>query len=145
VEATNQAHVLLEDELKFTANYVALQKIRFAHGFDYHIHVQVDDLYSRCLPFSIQTLVENVFCHNELSSARPVAVAVTVHQVADRLVVEVVNSVSTPVDNAGSGVGLRNLQERLQLLYGGSATLATQLLAEGFFAKITFPTRAGHD
>jgi two-component system LytT family sensor kinase len=145
VEATNQTEVLLDDELKFTANYVALQEIRFGHGFDYEIQVNVNDLYSRCPPFFIQTLVENVFSHNELSSAQPVKILVTVNQVDGRLVADVVNSVSAPVDSAGTGVGLPNLKERLDLLYGAAATLTTQLKAEGFFAQVAFPVRAGHD
>jgi two-component system LytT family sensor kinase len=145
VEATHQTEVLLDEELKFTANYIALQKIRFGQGFQYEIQVNVNDLYMRCPPFFIQTLVENVFSHNELSSAHPVNISVNLNQVDGRLVVDVVNSVSTPVENPGTGVGLRNLGERLELLYGAAATLTTRRSDDGFFAQIAFPIKATHE
>lgn len=145
VEATNQTEVLLDEELKFTANYVALQTIRFGHGFDYAIDVQVNDHYLRCPPFFIQTLVENVFAHNEIYPALPVKILVTLNQVDNHLVADVMNTISTPIDNAGAGVGLSNLKERLELLYGAAAKLSTQLKEQGFFAQVIFPVRGRHD
>jgi LytS/YehU family sensor histidine kinase len=144
VEATNQAEVVLDDELKFTANYVALQKIRFENGFDYSIQVLLDDRYAFCPPFCIQTLVENVFSHNELCATQPVKIAVDVTQRGEVLVVKVDNTISTPVENAGAGVGLRNLADRLQLLYGASAQLLTHAHAKNFCATIHLPMKAEH-
>jgi sensor histidine kinase YesM len=145
VEASNQAKVILEDELRFTANFVALQKIRFGDKFSYDIQADLADAYCFCPPFCIQSLVENVFAHNELTSAQPVKIRVAVAQVDACLVVRVENSVSTPVESSGTGVGLRNLADRLHLLYGASAQLSTQRNAEGFLAKVSLPMRAEHD
>ncbi|MES2581422.1 MAG: histidine kinase [Pseudomonadota bacterium] len=145
VEATEQTEVVLDDELKFTANYVALQKIRFGDGFQYGIQVELVDAYSFCPPYCVQTLVENVFSHNELSTVNPVVIAVRVTQVDNRLSVNVENTVSTPVQNSGTGVALRNLTERLQLLYGASAQLSTRADAQRFSATITLPLRSEHD
>jgi sensor histidine kinase YesM len=145
VEASNQAKVILEDELRFTANFIALQKIRFGENFSYDIQVTLADAYCFCPPFCIQSLVENVFSHNELSSARPVGIKVDIAQVDACLVVRVENNVTTPVEPAGTGVGLRNLADRLHLLYGATAQLSTERSAEGFVARVSLPMRAEHD
>jgi hypothetical protein len=145
VEAANQPEVILDEELTFTANYIALQKIRFGDGFAYDIALQLDDGFASCPPFCIQTLVENVFSHNELSSRQPVKISVKVSQDEQVLSVRVDNSEAAPLDNPGSGVGLRNLSERMQLLYGAQAQLSTWRHDNGFSARITLPTRAIHD
>jgi sensor histidine kinase YesM len=145
VEATNQTVVNLDEELKFTANYIALQKMRFGDGFRYDIDVQLNDSFSNCPPFCIQTLVENVFSHNELSTAQPLLIRVRIFQVEGCLSIEVENTVAAPVEKSGPGVGLRNLAERLHLLYGESAHLSAQLNPAGFAATINMPMRAGHD
>jgi sensor histidine kinase YesM len=145
VEASNQTQVILEDELRFTANFIALQKIRFGDKFSYDIQSRLADAYCFCPPFCIQSLVENVFAHNELSSAQPVKITVEVAQGDAGLVIQVENSVSTPVEGSGTGVGLRNLADRLHLLYGASAELSTHRSVKGFLAKVSLPMRAEHD
>lgn len=145
VEATDQSEVTLADELKFTANYVALQKIRFGAGFQYSVEVHLRDTYAVCPPFCVQTLVENVFSHNDLSSTQPVSIAVQVTESDSFLVVQVENSVSAPAESEGVGMALRNLKERLQLLYGAAAHLAIQADAQRFSASICWPARNEND
>ncbi|NUS59472.1 MAG: histidine kinase, partial [Lysobacter sp.] len=41
----------------------------------------------------------------------------------------------------GTGTGLRNLRERLRLLYGDAASLRMQAHDDGFEATITLPAR----
>ncbi|MFP5392819.1 MAG: sensor histidine kinase [Gammaproteobacteria bacterium] len=145
VEATREPAVLLEDELRFTANYVALQQIRFVGGFRYRTEVRLADTHAFCPPFCIQTLVENVFAHNELSSTYPIDIMVGITQAEGRLSVEVANSVATRADSEGTGVGLANLAGRLNLLYGAGADLTTSHSGGCYRAAISFPARVDYD
>ncbi|MET0357273.1 MAG: histidine kinase [Cellvibrio sp.] len=145
IEATNQTEVILEDELRFTANYIALQKIRFGDSFSFETTLDVTDSYAFCPPFCIQTLVENVFSHNELSSSQPVKIQAHILQDNERTIITITNSLSTPVKSDGTGTALRNLNERLNLLYGEKATFVTHSSAQEFSASITLPLRYEHD
>lgn len=145
IEATNQTEVILEDELRFTANYVALQKIRFGDSFNYETKIDLTDSYAFCPPFCIQTLVENVFSHNEMSSSQPIKIQASILQKDESIIVNLKNSPSVPIKNDSTGIALRNLTERLDLLYGDKATLSTHINPQEFSTTITLPLRYEHD
>lgn len=145
IEATYQTEVALEDELRFTSNYLALQKIRFGDSFDIDTKMDIADTYACCPPFCIQTLVENVFSHNEISSSHPIKIELGIEQNDESTFIKIKNSPSFPVKNESTGTALRNLTERLDLLYGHKATLSVHSDTHEFTASITLPVRYEHD
>lgn len=145
IEGTSQTEVVLDDELNFTQHYIALQTIRFDGCFHYSSEINLIDAYVFCPPFCIQTLVENVFAHNELSQSNPILIQVQVKKENEALVIRVNNSLSLPAKSEGAGIALKNLQERLELLYGSRAQLFTLVDQHLFSVTIILPLRYEHD
>jgi hypothetical protein len=145
IEATNQSQVVLEDELNFTHNYIALQTIRFEGCFHYSSEINLTDPYIYCPPFSIQTLVENVFSHTELSKANPVFIFLQIKEEGDSVRIKVENSPLIPTKHEGAGVALKNLRERLELLYGNQAELIIESNEQMFSVSIILPLRHEND
>jgi len=139
IEGAEKEQVILADELAFTESYICLQLLRFDSCFDYRVENALSDQFVFCPPFCIQTLVENVFAHNELTPSNPIAIRVHITSRDDALVIAVENSPLLPTYSEGVGVGLENLSGRLRLLYGESAQVLTRSDQNTFVATLILP------
>ena len=95
-------------------------------------------------PMMIQTLVENAIKHGLEPKPEGGHLAVKAQVVHGKLAVSVADSGMGfgRAPTAGTGVGLANIRERLQLLYGGRAALTvTENPGGGTVATITVPYR----
>lgn len=145
IEGARQTQVNLEDEISITNHYIALQEIRFRGCFHFTMEMNVANTYMLCPPFCIQTLVENVFSHNELNASNPITIKVEIFQQENSLTIKVENTPVLPCHYDGTGVALKNLKERLDLLYKDEGKIATFASGNSFSATVTFPIRYEHD
>jgi sensor histidine kinase YesM len=139
IEGAEKEQVILADELAFTESYIFLQQLRFNGCFDYTLQNLLSNQFAFCPPFCVQTLVENVFSHNELSPSNPVSINVRVTGGDGVLRVSVENTPLLRTPTEGIGVGLDNLKGRLRLLYGDGASLSTFEDSDKFVATLTLP------
>lgn len=113
---TLQKHevVTLAEELKCTADYCRMLKIRYGDNltFDHHIdHERYDN--HLVPPLAIQGLVENAIKHNVISAKQPLTVNIST-DTDNHLIVS--NKIQPKVtEEEGSGIGLANLAERYRL------------------------------
>lgn len=145
LDGTNQTQVYLDEEIRFTQHYIALQQSRFSDCFQFSLQVQIADTYVPCPPFCIQTLVENVFSHNDLSRDNPIRINVNIVEKNDFIHIAVENFPILPNEYKGIGVGLTNLKERLSLLYGDAGSISTVESDNGFNTSVIFPIGHDHD
>lgn len=109
----NEALVHLAEELEFANRYAALMKHRFRNAVD--IRLDAPAVNGLIPPISIQVLLENAVKHNAFSETNPLRVIVA----ASKNEVTVEND-RRPLDTLrpSSQIGLRNLNERFELLTG---------------------------
>jgi LytS/YehU family sensor histidine kinase len=113
-------HVLipLSDELKFTQDYIELQKLRFEDSFYCFLTVPNEQISQYQIPvYALQSLVENAFKHNFFSDEKPLKVSI---ELKDGLLIVSNNKMPKPMslDGERKGVGLKNLNKRYQLIAG---------------------------
>jgi len=113
-------HVLipLSDELKFTQDYIELQKLRFEDSFYCFLTVPDEQISQYQIPvYALQSLVENAFKHNFFSDEKPLKVSI---ELKDGLLIVSNNKMlkPMPLDGERKGVGLKNLNKRYQLIVG---------------------------
>ena len=133
--------VALSEEWAFVGDYLRIERLRFGDRLNVTLEADEDSLACRLPPFSVQPLVENAVVH----AVSPRAVGGTV-SVASRRVgtaVEVVvaddgDGVARGSTN-GLGLGLRLVEQRLRVLYGGAASLALESGAGGTRAVLRVP------
>jgi len=112
-----QELVALSDEIQFLENYVNLMKIRLADSVDvrFEKHVAKPDIH--IAPLLFISLVENAFKHG-VSPTEPsfIHIAITA---ADALTfsIENTNHPKPQHDRSGHGIGLQQVQRRLDLAY----------------------------
>lgn len=131
----------LGDEIELVRAYLEIMAIRMGGRLTFEIRADKRARACAVPPLLLQPLVENAVRHGlepKVGAGR-VRVIATADDRSLELTVEddgVGFSSTTPSD----GVGLTNLRERLQLLYGGAARLAIEDLQPGTRVRIRVPT-----
>lgn len=114
-----QDNVKLSEEVTFLENYVNLMKIRLPQTVDVQFQTKLCNPDKRVAPLLFISLVENAFKHG-ISPTKPCFVHISMQQPEDdQLIVSIKNSnfPKTESDRSGHGVGLQQVQRRLDLAY----------------------------
>lgn len=109
-------------ECELAGHYLALMQVRFGERLQYRVDCPPALLALNVAPLLLMTLVENAVQHGVEPQPGVVMVTVLVEKTADGVRIDV-NDDGAGIGEAvlGSGVGLRNLRERLHALYGDNA------------------------
>jgi two-component system sensor histidine kinase AlgZ len=136
--------VTVADELQFTRDYLALQRLRY--GDRLQVRIAGDSgavLRADCLALLLQPLVENALRHGLDEATEPGAVTIAFATAGRALEVRVANPiVQGALPNPGAGIGLANVRERLRSAYGGAASLAIDKADGRFVATLRLPMQA---
>ena len=114
-----QDNVKLSEEVTFLANYVNLMKIRLPQSVDVQFNTRLCNPDRRVAPLLFISLVENAFKHG-VSPTEPCIVHINMEQPEDGLLIVTIensNFPKTESDRSGHGVGLQQVQRRLDLAY----------------------------
>lgn len=114
--------VPLDEEVEHAASYLGIQAMRFND----RLHVRYDihhDCETALVPsMLIQPLVENSLKHGFKMPGSRMSIIVSAHREQDNVVLRVIDNGSGCADTESiaqkPGIGLRNVRERLRLLYG---------------------------
>jgi sensor histidine kinase YesM len=105
--------ISLEKELQFAEAYIFLLKTRFSENLKVEISIPKERMQSFIAPLSLQMLVENAIKHNEVSTARPLYLTISVE--GENLVVK--NNLQRKSSVAHSTkTGLENIKQRYKHL-----------------------------
>ena len=114
-----QESVKLSEEVTFLENYVNLMKIRLPKTVDVQFKTSLCNPDKRVAPLLFISLVENAFKHG-ISPTNSSFVHISMQQPEDSLLlvtIENSNYPKTESDRSGHGVGLQQVQRRLDLAY----------------------------
>ena len=128
----------LADEILFSKGYIKLQEIRFSQKYHFTFNIDIKSENVKCIPFCLQTLIENIYTHNDGSSEK-IFSEIHVKDNEGLILISVVNRPSNEKNKSNLGVGLRNLQKRLILTYGEKAVIDIGRIQGGFRTMISFP------
>jgi two-component system, LytTR family, sensor kinase len=112
MQVQKQDLVSVEQELKFTNDYLDLQKVRFDTSLMVSVNVPMDVLDRHLPAFAIQTLVENAVKHNSFTERRPLYIKILY---SDNTITVSNNKTMTKAELT-TGTGLKNLNERYKII-----------------------------
>lgn len=132
VYANENSIISLAEEVKFTSDYIDLQKIRFADAFFCRISIPENSKTEYRIPiYALQTLVENAIKHNAFTEARPLNLKIDFQ---DGFLIVTNNLIPKPGTADGNGVGLTNLVKRYALMTSNAVTV--EETSQDFTVKI---------
>jgi LytS/YehU family sensor histidine kinase len=113
-----ESSVALSDELQFLENYISLMKIRLSANVDVTFTHNVDVPGVRIAPLIFISLIENAFKHGISPTEQSfvhIEINATDHDINCRI--ENSNHPKSNQDRSGHGIGLNQVQRRLDLAY----------------------------
>jgi two-component system, LytTR family, sensor kinase len=117
---SDDTRVLLTKEIEYLKNYIDLQRIRFGNDIRVQTQISLPKHHYLIEPMLLIPFVENAFKHG-VSLVDTPFIEITIEvDYEGWLLMTVVNKINpqlTEKKDADSGIGLRNVQRRLQLLY----------------------------
>jgi two-component system, LytTR family, sensor kinase len=123
VEDSNRQEVPLGEEMQFLQTYLEIQKMRFAERLLLSLDVPKNLLSAQVPSLILQPVVENAVKHGISKRAKGGEIRITAFRANGLLTLRVYNDgPSLPEDwqKTRSGIGLSNMQTRLQSLYGNT-------------------------
>jgi sensor histidine kinase YesM len=113
LEQKDKDLVSVAEELRFAKTYMSLLKMRFENALEFELPSQFLNPEAKVVPLSLQILLENCIKHNVVSEDKPLFI--TIREVDNSLVVTN-NFQQKQTFNSSSGVGLKNIKERYNIL-----------------------------
>jgi hypothetical protein len=130
----------LADELQFVSLYLELQQKRFADRLTIRVPVREDVARAWVPSLILQPLVENAVVHGLAGHEGPVTIRVEAYASGERLVLRVLNTIAPGKATGGTGIGLANVRERLEVQFGAGASFSAGPADENLWlAEIHMP------
>jgi LytS/YehU family sensor histidine kinase len=143
--------VPLIHEVDHTGYYLGIETIRFKDRLTVYYDIPYDCQQTQVPGMILQPLVENSIKHGLDASNAVVSIRITAHREKNNVLIHVSDNGKGFKDvvyaMAHGGIGLRNVQERLALLYGDAGSFqVVSSPGQGFHVHLSIPcgTATGH-
>ncbi|MFN8256610.1 MAG: histidine kinase [Bacteroidales bacterium] len=131
---TDKKYVELSSEIQAISDYIEIQKLRFTEKVKLQYSVQGNISNHKIVPLIMLPLIENAFKYG-VDNANDSFIGILIEIKGNELNLTILNtiiSVGKVIEN--SGIGIKNIRRRLDLLYGNSYTLRN--VEEGGIFKV---------
>lgn len=147
--------ILLEKELEHVKNYLIIQSMRYEDKFDFEIHI--DDHVKKCkiIKLIVQPIVENCIYHGIKKKRGKGKIIINAFSQNDTLKIivkddgvgmteemckKILSDEIVPENISGSGIGVKNVNERIKLRFGKEfGLLYSSKLGEGTVVEYILP------
>jgi signal transduction histidine kinase len=143
LDRTRAEHGTLGEEIIRLAAYLDVLKIRLGSRLDYRVDLPEEIKNWPFPPMLLQPLVENAVRHGIEPKREGGRIDITAEQQDGRLCLSVSDNGVGFDSQAGSGLGLTNVRERLMTLFGAAAELRLEeAVGGGVAARLILPVGA---
>ncbi|RAW02167.1 sensor histidine kinase [Pseudochryseolinea flava] len=144
---SRQDFVTPKEEIVFIQNLIEINKIKLSPLFELQVKTKIDEdeeYYTKKIlaPLISIDLIENAFKHADIQSADSfIKVVIELHGGMFSLVVANKISQKPPLLKQKSGLGIKTLDQRLQLIYGAYATIDRIQEGDQYIAQLKIKLR----
>ena len=141
LDSSKQSKVTFEREVEISQKYIDLVQIQFEERLTFSMDVPTEFMQCTVPPMALQMLLENAVKHGIENIAEGGEISVSAKFKNNVLSLTVCNDLSANHQhkNSESGIGLLNIEQRLDLLYGNLASLETNTLNGRHCAILNIP------
>ncbi len=126
--------VPIEDEIGYLKNFIELHKIRYHKSIDVKFNYMLEDD-CKVPPLLFIVLLENAFKHGAETLTENAYIHLKLMTTKEQVYFEIKNNFD-PEATKEKGIGLTNLQRRLQLLFPDQHALFTEVVDQNSFKAI---------
>lgn len=110
----------VKDELNFLSNFIELQKIRLNNQIDIQYSIEGDIPERKVIPLIFEPFIDNAFKHGIRNPAPSPYIHVFINFQGETMRFKIENNFGYPLPNKtnkNAGIGLKNIERRLEFLY----------------------------
>ncbi|MGQ7869688.1 sensor histidine kinase [Sunxiuqinia sp. sy24] len=135
----NRPKVALKSELDHLRNYIEIEKIRYGRQLTIDLQMEGNPEQLEIAPMLLLAFFENAFKHGVSKSIQNPFVRISLHIDHQQFELQILNS-RTPMSNQSEdythGIGLKNVQKRLELIYPDTHQLQIKAGDDTFEIKL---------
>ena len=132
--------ISLNEELTNSLLYLEIEKVRFGDKLIFNKQFSEESLNCLLPNMIIQPLLENAIKHGVYESREPILITISGTKENNFLLVRISNNFDTESTSTNKkGIGMRNVKERLQLIYGKKELFTTHINKNIFEVKLLIP------
>lgn len=128
--------VTLEEEIAYLKNYIELHKMRYHKKIRVNFSTYIPVKGYKVMPLMFIILLENAFKHGVENLRNDAYVTINLANGGGEIHYEVVNNFDTSLKTKKSGIGLKNLKRRLELMYPYNHSLSITKEKDVFKAEL---------
>ena len=132
----NQQQVALSKELKMICDYIELEKLRYGNKLEVTVDLPANANRYSIAPLLLLPFVENCFKHGASTMLEHPWVSLHISVNNNLLHMKLLNGKIQTDETHSMGIGLKNVQERLRLLYPGKHELQIINEADVFIVNL---------
>ncbi len=136
---SNTPKMPLTKEIHVLQSYMTLEEMRYGDRIDISVNVDGDIEKHQIAPFLLLPFLENAFKHGTSKQLDQCWVSLNISVENSQMHFKLINSIEPQTDDDTTklgGLGLQNVQKRLELLYKDKHSLETKRLEEVFIVDL---------
>ncbi|MES2823058.1 MAG: histidine kinase [Pseudomonadota bacterium] len=141
LESCRHEKVLLSQEIEIIERYIAIVKAQLEDELQFSMNISAAHHPYLIPPMALQMLVENSIKHGIDNNYEGGKLTVSSLEIENKLALTVTNDLPTDIEvkKDTTGIGLANIKQRLNILYGDNAKLTITETATEFSVEILLP------
>lgn len=144
LESNKQDKVRLAEELEMIERYIALIKVQMEDRLVFEKSIPQSLTHFLIPPMILQLLIENAIKHGIDKLRHGGIIKLSVTESSDKITFVLTNTrgdsqLLLPHSQSSTGIGLANIESRLNLLYAHQASMMTETLADQFVVRLVLP------
>jgi sensor histidine kinase YesM len=142
LQHSREEKVTLEDELDHIKLYLGIEKIRFGKKLNPVFNIADDCLKAKIPNMILQPLFENAIKYGVYEATEPVSIVMTCKSEPNFFRITIENEYDPQTKkNKGEGIGLKNIRQRLELIYGNPGLLQVTDSKTCFKVELMLPQK----
>jgi len=142
LQHSREETVNLKEELEHIKLYLGIEKIRFGKKLNPVFEVDQECLKGRIPNMILQPLLENAIKYGVYEATEPVNILIRCKTEANYFRITIENEYDAQaIKNKGEGIGLKNIRQRLELIYGNPNLLRVTDLKTSFRVELMLPQK----
>jgi LytS/YehU family sensor histidine kinase len=130
----------LEKEMTNIQRYLEIEKVRFGNKLEFGFKLEGSCKLHKIPAMLLQPLFENAIKHGVYESTEQVRIEMECRFEDDCLIIDLINDFEPgPRSRKGAGVGLKNIRERLRLMYKSDTLMKTSVSGNKFHVSLCLP------
>ena len=134
LSASRNINGTLGQEIELVKNYLDLIKIRMSERLQYAINIDANLTNQALAPMLLQPIVENAIKHGLEPKVEGGDLSISAKSVGQTMQIIIIDNGLGFSAQPGSGVGLSNLRQRLDVMYDGQASM--QIIAADIGTRV---------